>query len=305
MTREEWLAKRRETMPDGGPRIQASELPTILWGDQLSLYLDKIGQGEDFDSLLLQRGRRWEAVVADEYAQQTGRPVRDLGAFVIQQHPTIEWMGATLDRVTNHEDVRINHSLIKFEVHDFARSWPERGAPLQIKVALGRAKEWEAGPPLAVLTQVQAEIACFGSTWGAIAALTNYFAPLQVFDVERDDEFLGLALPHVEEFRDRVKRRIPPEPKSGGALPALRRLYGTGNGETIELDQSGQALVVEWERALEAEDSAKEWAAECRARLLGLMAGASWAWLPDGLSALVQKKHGNGLTLKREWRTRR
>lgn len=304
MNRDEWLAKRRETMPDGGPRVQASELPTILWGDQLSLYLDKIGQGEDFDSLLLQRGRRWEAVVADEYAQQTGRPVRDLGAFVIQQHPTIPWLGATLDRTTRGPG----------EAHGWMSSdgltrpcavslmpW----CPLQIKVALGRPKEWEAGPPLAVVTQVQAEIACFGSMWGAIAALTNYFAPLQVFDVERDDEFLALALPHVEEFRDRVRRRIPPEPRSSDALPALRRLYGAGNGETIDLDQTGQALVVEWERALEASDSASEWAAECRARLLGLMAGASWAWLPDGLSALVQRKHGNGLTLKREWRTRR
>lgn len=294
--REAWLAKRRETMPDGGPRIQASELPTILWGDQLSLYLDKIGQGEDFDSLLLQRGRRWEAVVADEYAQQTGRPVRDLGAFVIQQHPTLEWMGATLDRVTLMATAELMP-----DTTDLTGYWP---GPLQIKVALGRAREWEAGPPLAVLTQVQAEIACFGSTWGAIAALTNYFAPLQVFDVERDDEFFALALPHVEEFRDRVKRRIPPEPRSSDALPALRRLYGAGSGETIQLDQTGQALVVEWERALEASDSASEWAASCRARLLGLMAGASWAKLPDG-STLVQKKHGNGLTLKREWWRRR
>lgn len=286
MTRDEWLAKRRETMPDGGPRVQASELPTILWGDQLSLYLDKIGQGEDFDSLLLQRGRRWEAVVAEEYAQQTGRFLTDPGAFVIQQHPTIPWLGATLDRLTTTRDS------------------PSYWCPLQIKVAMGRAREWEAGPPLAVLTQVQAEIACFGSTWGAIAALTNYFAPLQVFDVERDDEFFALALPHVEEFRDRVRRRVPPEPKSSDAIPALRRLYGTGNGETIELDRRGQALVVEWERALEAEDSAKEWAAECRARLLGLMAGASWAKLPDG-STLTKRKHGNGLTLKREWWRRR
>ena len=302
MNRDEWLAKRRETMPDGGPRVQASELPTILWGDQLSLYLDKIGQGEDFDSLLLQRGRRWEAVVAEEYAQQTGRFLTDPGAFVIQQHPTIPWLGATLDRVVRWELFAV-HEIAPFEVR-LGPVTEMSSAPLQIKVAMGRAREWEAGPPLPVLTQVQAEIACFGSSWGAIAALTNYFAPLQVFDVERDDEFLALALPHVEEFRDRVRDRRPPEPRSSDALPALRRLYGTGNGETIELDQSGQALVVEWERALEAEDSAKEWASECRARLLALMAGASWAKLPDG-STLVQKKHGNGLTLKREWWRRR
>lgn len=279
-TREEWLARRRETMPDGGPRIQASELPFILWGEQLPLYLDKIGLGEDVDSLLMRRGRAWESVVADEYAEQAGRPVRDLGAFVIQQHPAIPWLGATLDRVILRGDYF---------------------GPLQIKVAMGRAREWEDGPPLAVLTQVQAEIACFGSSWGAIAALTNYFAPLQAFDVERDDEFLALALPHVEEFRARVRDRRPPEPRSSLALPALRKLYGAGDGTTIEeTDQSWLDLATQWEQAKAAGESASEWASECRARLLGMMAGASFAWLPDG-SMLAQKPWGQGSTLRREW----
>lgn len=301
--REAWLAKRRETMPDGGPRIQASELPTILWGDSTALYLDKIGMDSDEDSLVMARGRRWEAVVADEYAEQTGRPVMDPGAFVIQQHPEIPWLGATLDRVTMHtNDEWLHLGIGKLTGNRLEVPRVEiRGVPIQIKVALGRAREWEAGPPLRVLTQVQAEIACFGSTWGAIAALTHYFAPLQVFDVERDDEFLALALPHVEEFRDRVRRRIPPEPRSSDALPALRRLYGAGDGTTVELDQTVLELAVQWERAREASDSAWEWVDECKAKLVRAMEGASFARLPDR-SLLVLKKHGNGVALRREWR---
>lgn len=296
-SREEWLARRRETLPDGGPRIQASELPTILWGEQLPLYLDKIGMGGSEDTLLMRRGRAWESVVADEYAQQTGRLVLDLGAFTIQQHPTIPWLGATLDRVV---------TMTKWipETRDGMAVDGPVTCPLQIKVAMGRAREWESGAPLAVLTQVQAEIACFGSTWGAIAALTNYFAPLQTFDVERDDEFLALALPVVEKFRECVRTRTPPEPRSSLALPALRCLYGAGDGSTVELDLSAQKLAVQWERAVEARDSAEEWASECRAKLLGMMAGASFARLTDG-SMLVLRAWGKGATLRREWHRRR
>lgn len=277
-------------MPDGGPRIQASELPAILWGEQLPLYLDKIGQGESFDSLLMRRGRAWESVVADEYAEQTGRPVRDVGAYVIQQHPTIPWLGATLDRVT--------------QILDNSDPAAHDGSPLQIKVAMGRAAEWEHGPPLAVQTQVQAEIACWGSIWGAIAALTNYFAPLQTFDIERDDEFLTLALPHIEEFRDRVRLRIPPEPRSSLALPALKRMYGTPSGETITPGPEATAWVANWERAKTAQAASEEWKLESEAKLRALMAGASWARLDDG-SLLMLSRRKDGVTVLKHEHPRR
>lgn len=291
-TRAEWLARRRETCADGGPRIQASELATILFGEQLPLYLDKIGLGEDQDSLLLRRGRAWEAVVADEYATQTGRPVLDLGAFEIQQHPTIPWLGATLDRVTGRpRQSQPSRFAMNIDVHPFNGS--EDGGPVQIKVALGRRQEWEFGPPLSVLIQVQCEIACAGASWGAIAALTNYFAPLQTFDVERDDEFLELALPRVEEFRDRVRRRIPPEPTSSLALPALKRLYGATNGRTLTLGPEASKLVLEWEQAKHAEGEAEEARKTSEAKIRAMLGGATFGRMDDGsLLALTTRKDG-------------
>lgn len=288
MNREQWLEARRNL-------VTASDAAAILGldsrRDALEVYCGKLGIADDEDNAAMEFGREAEELVARGYAKLSGRrawnPCQP-GEYRILIHPEHPWLGASIDRLTTDDPCGVHVCV-----------------PLECKVQhYVRRDEWEPEPPMEYQCQLQIQIAVMGVGSGVLAAAFGW-PPRPHFAVCRaDPEFFDLAVPKLLAFHEAVKNRIPPEPRSSDALPALRRLYGTGNGETIELDQAGQALVVEWERALEASDSASEWASECRARLLGLMAGASWAKLPDG-STLVQKKHGNGLTLKREWWRRR
>lgn len=288
-THGEWLAARRLPCDDGMVPIHASEVAEILFGEPLNVYALKLGH-EIEDSYLLRRGRRMEGVIAEEYAEQTGRPVRDLGAFTVQQHASVMWLRATLDRVTTQR-----------------RTWNcgdpwidiEARAPLQIKLALGSAHEWRDGPPMRYEVQVQFEIACYGSAWGSLCGMIGP-GPLAVHDLERDDELVALAIPKLQEFRERVRDGIPPEPRSSAALDVAKRLWA-GSGDTITLaDPSVLDLVAAWERARSIMDSAEEWRQESDARIRVLMTDASAAWLPDG-SLLTRRKRGRGESIVREF----
>jgi putative phage-type endonuclease len=257
-TRQDWLARRREL-------ITASDVAAILGEDThrgaLAAYAEKVGGLEVEDSLPMRRGRRWEGVIAEEYAEQTGREVRDLGPFVIQQHPTIPWLGATLDRVTLRGDYF---------------------GPLQIKMVLGSAQDWRDGAPAAYQIQCQIEAACFGSSWCSLAGLIGP-GPLAVYDFERDDEFLRLALPKLEEFRERVLRRDPPPADATpGTSAAARRLWAVGDGKTVALDEHAQAVadVMLYRQACADEDECAAGLAEVELRRR--LEGASFGALPDG-----------------------
>lgn len=279
-THGEWLAARRLPCDDGMVPIHASEVSEILFGEPLKVYAAKLGH-EIEDSYLLRRGRRMEGVIAEEYAEQTGRPIFDPGPFTVQQHAGVPWLRATLDRVA------------------YADGRPDNPGPLQIKLALGSAHEWRDGPPLRYEVQVQFEIACYGSAWGSLCGMIGP-GPLAVHDLERDDELVALAIPKLQEFRERVRDGIPPEPRSSAALDVAKRLWA-GSGDTITLaDPSVLDLVAAWERARSSRDRSEEWRQESEARIRVLMTDASAAWLPDG-SLLTRRKRGRGESIVREF----
>src|SRR5687767_8539180 len=92
--RERWLAERREL-------LTASDVAAVLGVDPrrspLSVYAEKRGLLEVAETPWMRWGRRVEGAIAEAYADETGRPVRDLG-LEIQRHPDVPWLGATLDR---------------------------------------------------------------------------------------------------------------------------------------------------------------------------------------------------------------
>lgn len=314
MTREKWLEARRAPLPDGGPPIHASEVAAILGYDHrrdpVHVYLDKIGEGESEETEVMARGRDFEDAIARAYVRQTGRAVRDLGAYEIQQHPAIPWLRATLDRVTWASEqigdlpgeLRGNMKIV--ECAEIMKLGPR---PLQIKLAGGSAEEW-AGPepPLRYQVQVQVEIACYGSSWGALAALTSMYRPLVTFDLERRDSFIEAALPHLEAFRDCVRRRVPPEPKSAAGLEPIKRLYGPpdDDAETPVLDDEALAHANTWEAAKADRATAEDQAKEAEAYLRWRMAGAEWGKLPDGSFLRVAARR-DGVTILNRWRPRR
>jgi putative phage-type endonuclease len=275
--REEWLAERREL-------ITASDAAAILGEDprrgEHAVYLEKVFAVEPEESVLMRRGRRHEAAIAEEYAEQTGRPVRALGDFVITRHPSIPWLAATLDRV--------------IEPTELAPAPPgcSGPAPLQIKLGLGSAKAWQDEAPIYYRVQVQIEIACYGSSWGALAGLLGP-GPLDVSDERRHDGFLEGALPLLEQFRDRVRRREPPEADGlPGTTEVIKRLFGRhGNGETIALDHEALGLADELDAAKAAARDAGAIVQALKNKIRARLGPATHGALPDGSFLSLDERH--------------
>lgn len=274
-----WLAERRKL-------VTASDAAAILGADPrrgpLAVYAEKLG-AEIPETLPMRRGKRWEQVIADEYGEQTGRRVEAVGEYVIQHHPDIPWLGATLDRVTGP--------------YGYGDGSPDpfggnSSGTLELKMALGSARAWKADPPLGFLVQVHIQIACFNATWGALAGLTGP-GPLNVSDHKRNDAFLAAALPHLEAFWLRVQRRDPPPADaSPGTTAAIKALWSDEDGSTVALDMEAQALVLAMELG---QAEARKRAAELlriKNELRRRVGSASFGALPDGsfLSAHVTRR---------------
>ncbi len=297
--RQEWLAERREL-------VTASDAAAILGEDPRrgahAVYLEKVFAVEPEESVMMRRGRRHEAAIADEYADQTGRPVRALGDFVITRHAAIPWLAATLDRV--------------IEPTELAPAPPgcSGPAPLQIKLGLGSAKAWQEEAPVYYRVQVQIEIACYGSSWGALAGLVGP-GPLETVDEPRHDLFLEGALPLLEEFRDRVRRRDPPEADGlPGTTEVLKRLFGRhGNGDTVALDREALGLADELELAKVAARDAGAVVQALKNRIRARLGAASHGALPDGSFLSLDDRHRSAYeveaadyrALRRWWPKRR
>lgn len=273
--RGQWLLARREL-------VTASDVAALIGEDPrrgpLAVYASKVGDIETAETVPMRRGRRFEGAIADEYQDQTRRPVACLGEYEITRHPSIPWLGATLDRVT---------------VGSAATPAPSEGkAPLQIKMAIGSAGEWKDEPPLHYVVQVQVEMGCFGSTWGALAALVGP-GPLAAVDLVRDDDFLLALVPQLERFRWHVANRIPPEADGKpGTSAAIRRLWAGEDGETVALDAEAAKLVLQWEQAKDRISGAKDTAETLENQLRARLGSASFGALADGsfLTLRLQKR---------------
>jgi putative phage-type endonuclease len=263
--RERWLARRREL-------ITASDVAAILGEDPrrgpLVVYAEKIGALEPGDNPYMRRGRRFEPVIAAEYADETGRPVFDLDPYEIVIHPDIPWLGATPDRMTAGCE---------------RNPAPAEGrAPLELKnVTGGNVREWKEEPPIAFQIQLQIQMACTKASWGSLTAL---LAGLKVdwTDFTRDDSFLEAVVPRLDEFRLRVQRREPPDADGFEATAAaLRGLFAEGDGTTAYLEDA-LPVVEGWEKAKADERAAQARARELRHQLLLRVGPSSFANLPDG-----------------------
>ena len=274
--RTRWLAARRSV-------VTASDCAAILGEDPrrgaLAVYASKVGEFEVEETLPMRRGRRLEATIADEYQDQTGRPVASVPEYELLFHPDLEWLAATLDRRTLATEAEPD-PFGKVDVGPNAVS--RARAPLQIKYALGTPSHWKDEPPLAYAVQVAIETACAGAEWGALCGMVDA-GPLRVFDLPRNDAFLDAALPRLEEFHWRVKNRKPPVADGlPGTSEAIKRLWMRGDGATVELGPEALAAAEEWEAAKSRRDATKETLDRLSNQLRAWMGSASFALLTDG-----------------------
>jgi len=212
MTREEWLALRKHS-------VGASDVACLLglnpYKTAYKLWEEKVlpGPPEEIHNDAVEFGNKLEWVVAETFAERSGRKV--INDNKVRIHPELDFFTCNLDRVI------------------LPQNGEGRGV-LECKTASGFASgSWEAEIPPMYYTQVQAQLAITGYTWGALALLVDG-RKFKSFDISRDDVFIRSLVQIVHDFwTDHVLAKTPPP----AVLSDFERI-GSKVGEVAEADES-------------------------------------------------------------------
>jgi putative phage-type endonuclease len=239
----------RQRTPEWGKARQAgigsSDAPVIAgvapWGDIRTLFAEKMGWAAPvIETRLMSWGLRLEQVIAEAYAEETGRRVRRVRRLL--QHRQHPWMLASLDRVAvgerrlveiktsrfanehwgepgsdevpDHVRVQVEHQMavtdypladvvVLFAGSDLRVYTVERDAELQVDLVNLEARFWRA-----------VEVHSLPADW---AELGERPVPLRAGEIEADEELTAYALRYraaaadlkaMEEEADEAKRLI-------------------------------------------------------------------------------------------------
>lgn len=267
-TREAWLDARRGS-------YGASEIPTMM-GLGLSSYYElwaiRTGRIEAPDlegNRAIQRGRVMEPLVAQWYAEETGRSISDPGDYTIVRNPEFPLIHATLDRVIAP-----------------CEEW-HQGRPGVLELKTTRSRNWwrwASRPPDEVIVQLATQILIAGTTWGT--ACVSIDEDLTHTDLERDPEFEAEILTAVERFdwyvrQDREPPVIDGSEKTRKALEAVWPREERSS-DWIDLPREADELADSWLACQEEITSHLEAIDYAKVRITQLIGGARGGQTPDG-----------------------
>ena len=275
------ISRESQWLADRGGGIGASEAAAVLgvspWKTPYALWAEKAGLIEPdniSENEWIKWGHRLEGVIAEAYAEESGRSVARWPQFTVQRHPEHEWMFCTPDA---------------FQVDD------SRGQGVcQIKTAgTFLASEWEEEPPVQYQVQVQHELAVTGMAWGTLVVLIGG-QRLLWFDIDRNENFIATLIDAEREFWRRViEQDPPPVDGSDATVDALKKLYPTDNGDAIALPPEAIA----WDaRLVEVKQSQKDLDRErnlLENRIKETLKDATAGVLPDGTAYTYKSQTTN------------
>lgn len=210
----EWLERRRFGIGSSDAPIIAGERGSIieLWAQKAGLV--DVPEPDEDTARLFEWGHRLEPVVADWYADKTGRKLRRVNRLL--QHPTVPWAIASLDREVVGEKRVVEIKTTRF-------GW-RRGEPV----------------PGDVQTQVQHQLWVTGYEVADVAVLAGGSEPA-IFEIVRDDEFIDDLTFLEAEFWGWVESKTrPPVDGSENARRVLAKMHPTNDGTmipaTLEMD---------------------------------------------------------------------
>lgn len=219
LNRDQWLQVRKGGI---GSSDAAAAVGLHPYKSQLQLWMEKTRRDGNLpvinpndDTSPMYWGTLLEPIVAAHYTRRTGHRVRRINAVL--QHPELPWMLANIDReVTGAVDVQI----------------------LECKTAgINGARLWRDGVPEYVQLQVMHQLAVTGKQAADVAVLLGG-QDLQVFRMERDEEMIAQLISLERQFWGYVERdEEPPADGSESADLALRSLYPSDSGNTLDLSQ--------------------------------------------------------------------
>jgi putative phage-type endonuclease len=216
-TREEWLQARRSV-------IGASDTAGVMYEgyfDQtpVTVWESKLREPPEVSASKRKRfnvAKRLEPGMRSIFQDETGNRCWSLGDFTLCRHKELDWLGASLDGLTEH---------------------PELGmAVVELKdVGVHNRKEWEAAePPLKFTIQINHQMAVTGLKHGFLLGLIGREPVIK--HVPRNERFVEAMLKHLETFWGFVQRReLPPIDASLATAQVLARLWPRDSGATVTL----------------------------------------------------------------------
>lgn len=198
--------------------VTASEVADLMGVGRRSpfvLYHEKAGnlEPDPAESEATAWGNVLEAPIARTVAQQRGWKIRK-----VERHLTVGWNDlGLLEAVSEAElsralrgDRAPNPLGASLDYEVALGSW----APMEVK-AVGRyaSRAWEGGqPPLPVLLQVQAQLACARAPLGIVAGLRSVTGPADVAEVPRHEPTIRLIFRAVLDLEISLARGEAPAP---------------------------------------------------------------------------------------------
>jgi len=233
----------------------------------MKLWLEKTNQipPESLNDDLLDLGNKFEPVIAEMYAERTGRQIKQYGQYCVAQHETIPYFRATPDRWVTAAPDRMGRGLVQIKKSNrFVRY------------------QWDDGVPLAIQIQTQAEMAVTGYDWDSVPRIYDLVS-FETSDVERDPAFILELEDRVRWFWDLVQSRTPPGMDGDkSTLEAIKRLHPHDNGETVRLPEEAVAwadLLANATANVKTAEAAKR---KAEAELRSAIGSATFGELPDG-----------------------
>lgn len=207
--RAEWLRARRTG-------IGASEIAAVLgesrWGDAGTVYARKVAPDEDDEAREWQEwGLRLEPVILEAYSspRYAGRSVQRDGRLLrSREHP---WALCTLDAWT-----------------------ADRGSEIPLELKTDRwGREWDDGPPVEYMLQLQHQMLVTGARRASIAVLVGG-SQLAWCDAARDEATIARIIRAGSRFWASIEAREMPETRDHAALAAVFREMD--RGRVVELE---------------------------------------------------------------------
>lgn len=255
MTRAQWLDIRRKGI--GGSDV-AAIIGANPYKTALDIFNDKLNLDpkEDTQSRFAHWGTKLEAVVADEFAEQTGMKIQRVNYVLSNQDNP--WMLANLDRAVINPSIAGRVALNKPEKAKETGLLLSSDTGLECKTAsVYNSDDW--GPsqldeivagevisehkiPVYYETQVQWYMAVTGMKTFYLAVLLggNDF---RVYQIHRDDELISALVSMCKDFwENHVMKAVPPDPVNA---EDVKKLFTKDNGDMIEATNDDSVLVGE------------------------------------------------------------
>ncbi|OFC30626.1 YqaJ viral recombinase family protein [Acidithiobacillus caldus] len=209
LSREEWLQWRHKGIGSSDAAAAVGKSP---YTSPLALWLEKTGR-KAAEDLSQKEAVRWgtllEPLIAQAYAEQTGKKVRRVNAIL--QHPEHPYLLANLDRVV------------------------EGGGILEIKTAGLRSQGlWEEGIPEHYRIQVLHQLLVTGKSWAEVAVLIGG-QEFRTYRIEPEGGELSELLQAEQAFWQHVRDDTPPEADgSESSGKALQWLYPRSTATLVD-----------------------------------------------------------------------